>query len=305
IPYIPSKATWGKDGEMVAGRNESGSELNQLHGPHGLYITDDETILIADRWNHRIVQWKGNAKRAQLVAGGTGFGNRNDQLNGPTDVVVDKMTDTLIICDSCNRRVMRWSHRSGTNSEETLIDNIDCWGLAIDNERYLYVSDWKNNQVIRIRMGTSKRTVVAGGNGAGDNLSQLSYPGYIFVDQDHSVYVSDRENHRVMKWMKDAKQGIIVAGGLGQGHALSQLHYPNGLCVDTFGTVYVADYGNHRVMRWYSGETKGNVIVGGHGPGDKTHQLKCPIGLSFDRQGNLYVVDYLNHRVQQFLLETS
>ncbi|CAF1124116.1 unnamed protein product, partial [Rotaria sordida] len=150
---------------MVAGRNEPGTELYQLHGPHGLYITDDETILIADRWNHRIVEWKMNAKKGQVVAGGAVFGNRNDQLNGPTDVIVDKLTNALIICDSCNRRVMRWSRRSGTNSGETLIDNIDCWGLAIDYERYLYVSDWKNNQVIRIRMGTNKRTVVAGGNG--------------------------------------------------------------------------------------------------------------------------------------------
>ncbi|CAF0864501.1 unnamed protein product [Rotaria sp. Silwood1] len=290
---------------MVAGRNESGCELDQLHGPHGLYITDDGNILIADRWNHRIVEWKVNAKKGQVVAGGTGFGNRNNQLDGPTDVIVDKMTDTLIICDSCNRRVMRWSRRNGINSGETLIDNIDCWGLAMDNERYLYVSDWKNNRVIRIRMGTSKLTVVAGGNGSGDHLSQLCYPGYIFVDQEHSVYVSDRENHRVMKWVKNAEEGIVVAGGLGQGHTLFQLHYPNGLCVDTLGTIYVADYGNHRIMRWYNRETKGNVIVGGHGPGDNLHQLKCPIGLSFDRQGNLYVVDYLNNRVQQFSLGTS
>ena len=31
-----------------------------------------------------------------------------DQLNRPTDVIVDKKNDSLIICDQGNRRVVRW-----------------------------------------------------------------------------------------------------------------------------------------------------------------------------------------------------
>jgi hypothetical protein len=43
--------------------------------------------------------------------------------------------------------------------------------------------------------------IVAGGNGEGDHLSQITCPTSIFVDQDDSVYVSDYNNHRVMKWV--------------------------------------------------------------------------------------------------------
>ncbi|CAF4386747.1 unnamed protein product, partial [Rotaria sordida] len=41
----------------------------------------------------------------QVVAGGNGEGNRLDQLDRPTDVLIDKETDSLIICDLANRRV--------------------------------------------------------------------------------------------------------------------------------------------------------------------------------------------------------
>ncbi|CAF4230252.1 unnamed protein product, partial [Rotaria sordida] len=77
----------------------------------------------------------------QVVAGGNGYGNRLDQLMGPTDVLIDKETDSLIICDQQNRRVVRWSRSSGTTQGEILLNNVGCWGLAMDDQRYLYISD--------------------------------------------------------------------------------------------------------------------------------------------------------------------
>ncbi|CAF4854211.1 unnamed protein product, partial [Rotaria sp. Silwood2] len=97
------------------------------------------------------------------------------------------------------------------------------------------------HEVRRYQRGESQGTVVAGGNGSGNRLDQLSRPHYVFVDRDHSVYVSDWENDRVMKWVEGAKQGIVVAGGQGQGNGLTQLYYPQGVVVDQLGTVYVAD----------------------------------------------------------------
>ncbi|CAF1628739.1 unnamed protein product, partial [Rotaria magnacalcarata] len=200
-----------------------------------------------------------------------------------------------------NRRVVRWSRRSGTTQGEILIDNIRCWGLAMDEQRYLYVSDWKKHEVRRYQLGEKNGTLVAGGNGEGDELNQLNWPTYLFVDRQQNVYVSDNNNHRIMKWNKGAKEGIVIAGGHGQGNALTQLSYPSGLFVDTLGTLYVADSSNHRVMRWTQGDKKqGTVIVGGSGYGAGANQLKYPRGLSFDRLGNLYVADRDNHRVQRF-----
>ncbi|CAF1248259.1 unnamed protein product [Rotaria sordida] len=242
----------------------------------------------------------------QVVAGDHGQGNRLDQLNYPTDVLIDKETDSLIICDYANRRVVRWSRRSGTTQGEILIDNISCRGLAMDDQRYLYISDTDKDEVRRYQIGDKNGTLVAGGNGQGAGLNQLNWPTYIFVDQQQTVYVSDCYNHRVMKWNKGAKEGIVVAGGQGQGNALTQFSHPQGLFVDTLGTIYVTDLKNQRVMRWPKGAKQGTVIVGGNGEGNGKNQFNGPWGLSFDRHGNLYVVDggFLgNDRVQRFSIE--
>ena len=287
----------------MAGGNGQANGNNQLSNPCGLYIDDDDqTIYIADQGNHRIIEWKWNATSGQVVAGGNKEGNEAHQLSNPLDVIVDKERDNLIICDRGNRRVVRWPRQNGT-SGETIISNINCIGLTMDENGSLYVIDYEKHEVRRYRRGESQGTVVAGGNGNGNRLDQLSYPRYVFVDRDHSVYVSDYENHRVMKWMEGTKEGIVVAGGQGQGNSLRQLSYPQGVIVDQLDTVYVADCWNARIMRWMKGATQGNIIVGGHGRGKQSNQLYCPIGLSFDRHGNLYVVDCGNHRVQKFNID--
>ncbi|CAF4149897.1 unnamed protein product [Rotaria sordida] len=239
----------------------------------------------------------------QVVAGGNGVGDRLDQLNSPTDVLIDKETDSLIICDHWNQRVVRWSRRSGTTQGEILIDNIRCWGLAMDDQRYLYISDNDKHKVRRYQIGDKNGTIVAGCNGYGAGLNQLDLPIHLFVDQQQTVYVSDYYKHRVMKWNKGAKEGIVVAGGQGYGNALTQLSNPNGLFVDTLGTIYVADSWNDRVMRWPKGAKQGTVIVGGNGKGEGANQFNGPWGLSLNRHGNLYVADRNNDRVQRFSIE--
>jgi sugar lactone lactonase YvrE len=296
---IHSIATWQQNGLTVAGGNGWGNGINQFYNPYGLYVDDDQTVYVADEVNCRIVEWKSGATSGQVVAGGNGQGNGAHQLSGPRDVIVDKERDSLIICDHMNQRVVRWPRRNDT-SGETIISNINCRGLTMDENGSLYIADAGGDEVRRYRRGESEGTVVAGGNEKGNRLDQLDGPHYVFVDRDHSVYVSDCGNHRVMKWVEGAKQSSVVAGGEGEGNGLTQLSDPWGIVVDQLGTVYVADGGNHRIMRWVKGATQGTVIVGGNGKGGQTNQLHDPVTLSFDRHGHLYVVDWGNDRVQKF-----
>ncbi|CAF4929129.1 unnamed protein product, partial [Rotaria socialis] len=107
---ISANATWAQNGVTIAGSNVGGGATNQLKQPLGLFVDDDQTVVIADYWNHRIMQWKnGDTTNGQVVAGGKGKGNGLHQLNFPADVLIDKETDSLIICDRWNRRVVRWS----------------------------------------------------------------------------------------------------------------------------------------------------------------------------------------------------
>ncbi|CAF1358413.1 unnamed protein product [Rotaria sp. Silwood1] len=301
---IHPNATWIQNGLTVAGGNGEGSGLNQLVIPCGLYVDDDQTIYVTDTDNHRIVEWRYGATSGQVVAGRNGPGNGTNQLNVPYDVIIDKERNSLIISDNQNKRVVQWPRRNGT-SGETIISNIDCMGLTMDENGFLYVVDWGKHEVRRYKIGDTKGTVVAGGNGEGNRLDQLERPYYVFVDRNRSVYVSDEGNHRVMKWEEGAKQGIVVAGGQGEGDNLTQFYYPQGVVVDQLGTVYVADRNNDRIMRWPKGTTQGSVIAGGNGRGEESNQFNSPFGLSFDRHGDLYVVDQGNYRVQKFKIEQT
>lgn len=285
----------------MAGGNGERNALNQLKFPYGLYVDDDQTVYVVDQSNSRIMKWKPGETSGEVVAGGNGKGDGNHQLSDPFDITVDRVTDSVIICDHFNKRVVRWPRRNGKIGE-TILANISCNGLAMDNEGSLYVSVAEKNEVRRYQRDTTG-TLVAGGNGAGSRLDQLYVPMNIFVDRDQSVYVSEGGNHRVTKWVKGAKQGIVVAGGQSYGNGLQQFSSPRGVFVDQLDTVYVSDGSNSRVMRWPKGAIKGTIIAGGNGGGKQLNQLHWPSGLSFDQYGNLYVVDNINHQVQKFNLE--
>ena len=140
------------------------------------------------------------ADHGKVIAGGQDYGNRLDQLDGPTDVLIDKETNSLLIADRDNRRVLRWSRRQETTHGEVIVDNIGSSGLAMDYQRYLYVSDFRKHEVRRYTIGDKDGILVAGGTGQGNQLNQLNRPTYVFVDEEQIVYVSDNSNHRVKKW---------------------------------------------------------------------------------------------------------
>jgi hypothetical protein len=73
-------------------------------------------------------------------------------------------------------------------------------------------------EVRRWDIGVKNRsTIVAGGNGGGNDLKQLLLPVFIFVDKNDSVYVVHQSNHRIMKWIQNATEGIVVASRNGNG----------------------------------------------------------------------------------------
>ena len=129
-----------------------------------MYVDDDQNVYVADASNHRIVKWKSGATSGQVVAGGNQQGSGAHQLSNPSDVIIDKERDSLIICDYSNRRVIRWPCQNGT-SGEIIISNINCVGLTMDENGSLYIVDYGKDEVRRYGRGESEGTVVAGGNG--------------------------------------------------------------------------------------------------------------------------------------------
>lgn len=279
--------------------------MNRLHSPQGLSITQNQNLLIADSSNHRILKHGLETENIEKIAGKNMQGYGPDLLAGPSSVIYHRKTKSYIICDRHNRRVLQW-FRKGNGSSVTIIQNIACFGLAIDEKGNIYVSDTERHEVRCYRSGDSNRgRVVAGGNGRGSRLNQLNNPTYICIGNDQSLYISDSDNNRVVRWDKDARRGVLIAGGKGKGKNLEQLDYPTGLVVDLWDTLYVADCWNHRVMRYRKNEQPDIIIGDRYLPGSDSDKLICPEGLAFDKYNNLYVADSNNHRIQRFRLETD
>ncbi|CAF4495439.1 unnamed protein product [Rotaria sp. Silwood2] len=308
---IPKNASWAPKPIIVAGGEEEGNSEKHLHGPAGLCIDCDGNILVADFYNHRIVEWKPHSTSGTVVAGGNGQGNGPKQLRNTSDVIFDAETDSLIICDLGNRRVVQW-RRQNNSDEKTLIENISSSGLVMDYQRCLYVTDLDKHAVRRFELknkdnqlvvANNEGTIVAGGNGMGNPLNQFNKPTCVWVDRDLNVYISDRNNHRVMKWKKHAEVGEVVAGDQTCGTHLSQLNGPRGVLVDSFGTLYVADYNNNRVMRWCNENSSVSVIAGGCDSSTRINHVNVPLALSFDKHGNFYVSDSKKYQILRFSIK--
>ncbi|CAF1022888.1 unnamed protein product [Rotaria sp. Silwood1] len=67
-----ANAQWVPNGVTVAGGREAGNTTDRLSKPYSLFITNDQTVVIADTDNHRIIQWKIGDPNGQVVAGGHG-----------------------------------------------------------------------------------------------------------------------------------------------------------------------------------------------------------------------------------------
>ncbi|CAF1688451.1 unnamed protein product [Adineta ricciae] len=193
-------------------------EREQINYPLGIFVDTDKTVYIADQFQDSIVLWKTNGKTGQIVAGGHGRGNALNQFSMPTDVLIDKRTNSFIICDAGNRRIIKWCRKRGTTSGIIVIHNISCFGIAQDRQEYLYVSVIEKNEIRRFSRDNNyaRGRIVAGGNGKGDGLNQFNFPGHLFVDTEQSIYVSDWNNRRMMKWIRGAYQGIVFSNHIGR-----------------------------------------------------------------------------------------
>ncbi len=139
---------------------------------------------------------------------------------------------------------------------------------------------------------------VAGGNGSGNKLTQVSYPSGLYVDDDETIYVTEWNNHRVVEWKRGAASGLVVAGGNGEGCRADQLNLPTDVIVDKRNDcLIICDHGNKRVVRWpRRGGTSGETIIS---------NIDCN-GLAMSNDGSLYVSDIANNDVKRWQVgETS
>ena len=232
------------------------------------------------------------ATRISTVAGGNGEGSDPNQLRYPRGLFVDA-AGTIFIADPQERRIQKWE--LGATEGITIISNLNNpVDVALDASGNIYVVEENDHRVVKYAADGSGGQIVAGGNGNGSDVNQLSQPQGIFIDNDNNLYIADRENSRIMKWAPDATEGEVVAGGNGEGDASNQLNRPRSVYVDNLDNIYVVDEWRTRIMKWAPGAIQGEIAVPDQNNGNFSD-------ISVDASGAIYVLDGNNHSIKKFL----
>jgi sugar lactone lactonase YvrE len=301
----------------VAGGYDFGNAPNQLKYPAGIFVDANNNLFIADSYNQRIQKWAAGADSGTTVAGGNGYGNASNQLTIPLGIFVDA-SGNIFIADRDNDRIQKWA--PGADSGTTVAGGngagagpnqlVAPQAVYIGPDKSLYVSDPGNGRIIKFPAGSTSATsgtTVAGGNGLGTALNQLSTPEGLSVDSVGNLFVADAYNYRVLKFpagSTSSTYGSIVAGGNGRGNSANQLNFPLGITLDADGNIYIADYFNARVQKWAMGATTGTTVAGNPTSGIAYNQLSFPYDVFLDAGAhNLFISDYNNYRVQEWKLK--
>ncbi|CAF1391657.1 unnamed protein product, partial [Didymodactylos carnosus] len=230
---------------------------------------------------------------------------------GVTVAGSSSVSSVMYIGDYGNNRILKWSlgATSGTifaggNGYGCAYNQFqDIYGIVMDSDGYLYVSDFSCNWILKFPSDSNSTTM-------GILFINLTLTKRLFIDLlTNDLYVTTDTSvvYKISVQNNGTIDKTIIAGVYGSaGSRLNQLHSPIGVYYD-YQTeyLYVADYGNHRILRFPSnstGGTNGTVVAGITAAGGiSSKKLNLPRDLIVDRNGIMYISDGGNNRVQQWL----
>lgn len=328
------RSSWNATGNTVAGVTQTtGLANNLLSNPYNLAVDTSNNIYVVDESFHRVQKWTIGATSGTTAAGQSGTcGSALNLLCYPSDVTLDA-NGNLYVLDGGNHRAVFWPVNgttgtlvagvSGTTSLSFDLNtkpvfsfragvsgsaSNQLWGpLGMHRDAStgtLYISDSKNERVMRYLSGSTSGTVVAGGNGAGLSNNQLNNPRGVFYDAStSSLLIANNRGHNILRWVIGASSWTLVAGSSSGtfGSTALLLSYPTDVVLDSQGNLYVSDEGNHRIQFFRSAQSNGTTVAGVTGSSGSTALLLfTPSSVSVDNRFNIYVTDYFNYRVQRF-----
>jgi sugar lactone lactonase YvrE len=230
------------------------------------------------------------------------------KIYSPSQIAVDK-NGNLFFTDSHNYKIKKIDLNGNVTTVAGRVEGyaegpaleakfIYPWGIAIDNDGTLFVSD--SNRVRKITtagiVSTIAGTATAGyADGTGED-ARFNTPAGLALDGDGNLYVADMYNSRIRKI---TPSGVVstVAGSVdgfadGTGDD-AKFDHAAGITMGNDGNLYVADGYNHRVRK----VTPTGVVSTVAGDG-KTYEgtsaesiLLYPMDLVMNKEGFIYVSD--------------
>ncbi len=196
----------------------------QLNSPHGLALSPDGSLFIADLANARVrrIGTDGNITTVAGISGGGFSGDGGPavaaRLLFPSDVALGA-DGTLYFVDRSNQRV----RRVGIDGIITTVAGTGVGGFS--------------------------------GDGGPAVAARIRFPDGIAVAPDGNLYIADLNNQRIRRVGPDGIINTVAGtgnggfGGDGGPATAAQLNYPDGIALGPDGRLYIAEEVNHRIRQ--------------------------------------------------------
>jgi len=179
----------------------------------------------------------------------------------------------------------------------------DLFGVAVDDDDRIFVSDGAASSVYLINPDGSLKTIT----------SELDMPSALAFAPDGSLIVANTGAHTIARIDVETGRVSVVAGNDGvSGDAdgasdQARFNAPVGVAVNDDGVIFVADTYNDRI-RAIGKDGSVRTIAGGGEPGFRDGaggdaRFDTPCGIAIDRDGSLLVADTGNHRLRRVTLD--
>lgn len=302
----------------LAGASDEGSTdglgaAAKLHCPNGVAVDALGNVYVADSGNHTIrkitpagmVTTLAGTAGTSGSADGTGSGA---SFQNPMGIAVDAAGD-VYVADSQNATIRRVTASgvvttlAGRSGQYGTTDGSGAdarfelpWGLAVDREDNVFVSDWRSGKIRKVTPAGLVTTLA----------SQFLTPAGIAVDASGNIYVADTMSDTIRK-ITPAGVVTTLAGaweepGSNDGAgADARFAHPAGVAVDSSGTLYVTDALNSTIRKLTSAGmvTTLGGIAGREGviPGPLPASLNFPMGIALAPDGALIVSDVVENDI--------
>ncbi len=228
-----------KEGEKLKSFGTEGTKEGQFTYPHGVAISNDGHILVTDKYQLQKLTTDGICVKSV----GSSERDKKLQFNSPSGIVVHRATGHIYVADLFNDRIqafnidLTFSHTITPSDNKQFQTPCD---VALDNEGYLYVAEYRNNCITKL---TTKGQYINTFGSYGHDTGQLSLPTSLTINNG-LVYVSEYGNSRISIF--DTNGTFLRCFGK-RGSGEGEFNRPHGITTDNLGNLYISDTSNDRI----------------------------------------------------------
>ncbi len=298
----------------------------RFYSPMGMDVDPKGRVLVADYQNHRLRRIETDGK--VVTVAGSGSSSYKDgvgtgaHLGYPWDVASDAK-GTMYVSSYNHHRIRKISAAgivstfagSGSSSfkdgQGTSARFNSPRGIASTGDGVVYVADYGNHRIRRIRPDRTVTTLAGSGTAqALDGIgakARFQYPWGLDIDSDGNLYVCSQHSRKIRRVTPEGQVTTIAGSGSSgylDGPALkARFTSPLDVEVDAQGNVYISDQGNRRIRRLST-----NGVVTTFAGSNNSGYLDGPAslarfssiaGLAIDHFGRVLVSDQSTQRIRR------